>query len=349
MAGWGFGAGSGETIDRRVDRASFVANSRSRAVELITTRELGSQKRYSHQCERLLARRSAVLARAIDKTAFFFGFFVITAITKLGEVPVLSGHFLGAARNIGRRGSRKRLSSCTSWPALVVARMNLIKGAISGDERRHPSGGEDELGRHQRSSEVFRGLPRSSEDVLGRDALHGLGDCEGFDRRGERTALREHMWRGVTKPIEAVLALRVIGWVMSAPDEACNRASPHECAATRRRLAPASAVVCFCGIVTGSAGVSSRGAHGFHQWPSSEAIIHNQKQSVAIRGHQRPSEAIRGNQWPSEAIRGHQRHSYLRCRHGRPRLMYLRAGLGALWQRPCLLAFDTQLEAIRGN
>jgi hypothetical protein len=51
----------------------------------------------------------------------------------------------------------------------VVARMNLIKGAISGDERRHPSGGEDELGRdeviggHPRSSEVIRGHQRSSE------------------------------------------------------------------------------------------------------------------------------------------------------------------------------------------
>jgi hypothetical protein len=185
-----------------------------------------------------------------------------------------------------------------------------MNGAISGDERRHPSGGEDELGRdevigahqssseairahrssseliraHRSSSELIRAHQSSSEDVLGRDALHGLGDCEGFYRRGERIALREHMWRGVTKPIETVLALRVIGWVMSAPDEACNRASPHECAATRRRLAPASAVVCFCGIVTGSAGISSRGAHGFRHgapmgfvtgrpWVSSVAII----------------------------------------------------------------------------
>ena len=79
---------------------------------------------------------------------------------------------------------------------------------------------------HQRSSKVIRGHRISSEDVLGRDALNCLGHCEGFDRRGERIALREHMWRGVTKPIETVLALRVIGLVMSAPDEACNRASP---------------------------------------------------------------------------------------------------------------------------
>ena len=168
----------------------------------------------------------------------------------------------------------------------------------------------------------------------------------------------------------------------------------HECAATRRRLAPASAVVCFCGIVTGRQGVSSWGAKGFrhgaaprgfvtgrrpgvssrgaqgfrhgaargfisgHQShsvamisvrPSSEAISSHQRSLEVIRGHQRPSEAISGHQWPSEVIRGTQRHSYLRCRRGRPRLMYERAGLGALWQRPCLLAFDTQLEAIRGN
>jgi hypothetical protein len=48
--------------------------------------------------------------------------------------------------------------------------MNLMmKGAISGDERRHPSGGEDELGRHevikahQSSSELISGHQRSSE------------------------------------------------------------------------------------------------------------------------------------------------------------------------------------------
>jgi hypothetical protein len=57
------------------------------------------------------------------------------------------------------------------------------------------------------------GHPRSSEDVLGRDAMNCLGHCEGFNWRGERIALREHMWRAVTKPIETVLALRVIGWV----------------------------------------------------------------------------------------------------------------------------------------
>jgi hypothetical protein len=47
--------------------------------------------------------------------------------------------------------------------------LGVMKGAISGDERRYPSGGEDELGRdevirgHQRSSEVIRGHRRSSE------------------------------------------------------------------------------------------------------------------------------------------------------------------------------------------
>ena len=87
-----------------------------------------------------------------------------------------------------------------------------MNGAISGDERRHPSGGEDELGRdevigahqssseairaHRSSSELIRAHQSSSEDVLGRDALHGLGDCEGFDRRGERIALREHTCGG---------------------------------------------------------------------------------------------------------------------------------------------------------
>jgi hypothetical protein len=117
----------------------------------------------------------------------------------------------------------------------------------------------------------------------------------------------------------------------------------HECAATRRRLAPASAVVCFCGIVTGRAWVSSRGAHGFRHgarmgfvtgrpWVSSRGahgfrhgapmgfISGHLSHSVAIiRGNHPSSEAISGHQ---EAIRGHQRHSYLRCRHGRPRLMY---------------------------
>ena len=122
-------------------------------------------------------------------------------------------------------------------------------------------------------------------------------------------------------------------------------------------------------FVTGRPGVSSRGAQGFRHGaargfisgyqshsvaiisvrPSSEAISSHQRSLEVIRGHQRPSEAIRGHQRPSVAIRGQQRHSYLRCRRGRPRLMYERAGLGALWQRPCLLAFDTQLEAIRGN
>ena len=123
----------------------------------------------------------------------------------------------------------------------------MMMGAINGDERRLPSGGEEELGRdevlrghqrssevirghqrssevisghqrssevisgHQRSSEVLRGHQRSSEVALGRDALHCLGHCESFDRCGERIALREHMWRGMTKPIEPVLALRVVG------------------------------------------------------------------------------------------------------------------------------------------
>ena len=125
--------------------------------------------------ERLLVRRSAVLARALDKTAFFFAFLVFCDYETWGSSRSSADIFciLGAARNIGRRGSRQRLSSCTSWPALVVARMNLIKGAISGDERRHPSGGEDELGRdeviggHPRSSEVIRGHPRSSEVIRG--------------------------------------------------------------------------------------------------------------------------------------------------------------------------------------
>jgi hypothetical protein len=49
--------------------------------------------------------------------------------------------------------------------------MNLMKGAISGDERRHPSGGEDELGRHevikahQSSSKLIRAHQRSSEVI----------------------------------------------------------------------------------------------------------------------------------------------------------------------------------------
>ena len=150
----------------------------------------------------------------------------------------------------------------------------------------------------------------------------------------------------------------------------------YECAATRRRLATASAVVCFCGIVTGRPGISSRGVHGlrhggfrgfqkaaisrtqwpssvavisgrhhqslYHQWPSSVAVIsgrhqwsssvaHHQLQSKVIRGHQRSSEAIRGHQRKSEELRVTQRHSYLRCRHVRPWLMYERARLGALW------------------
>ena len=115
----------------------------------------------------------------------------------------------------------------------------------------------------------------------------------------------------------------------------------YECAATRRRLATASAVVCFCGIVTGRPGISSRGVHGlrqgasgvfksghqphsvaiirgrhhqslYHQWPSSVAIIsgrHQWPSSVAVISglHQWP--IISYNQRSSEVIRGHQRPS----------------------------------------
>jgi hypothetical protein len=50
--------------------------------------------------------------------------------------------------------------------------MNLMKGAISGDERRHPSGGEDELGRdeviraHQSSSELIGAHQRTYLGVM---------------------------------------------------------------------------------------------------------------------------------------------------------------------------------------
>ena len=125
----------------------------------------------------------------------------------------------------------------------------------------------------------------------------------------------------------------------------------YECAATRRRLATASAVVCFCGIVTGRPGISSRGVHGLRhggfrgfqkaaisrtQWPSSVAVIsgrhhqslyHQWPSSVAViirafiisGRHQWPSSVavISGlHQWP--IISYNQRSSEVIRGHQRP-------------------------------
>ena len=95
---------------------------------------------------------------------------------------------------------------------------------------------------------------------------------------------------------------KVAFWVPHEPvlsHQEVERPVGHECAATRRRLAPASAVVCFCGIVTGSAGVSSRVAHGFRHglpmgfvtgraWVSSRGAhgFHHGAARGFISGHQ---------------------------------------------------------------
>ena len=73
----------------------------------------------------------------------------------------------------------------------------------------------------------------------------------------------------------------------------------YECAATRRRLATASAVVCFCGIVTGRPWVSSRGVQGFHHGASMGFV--RGLPGVLKSGHQPHSVAIiiGRHQWPS--------------------------------------------------
>jgi len=100
--------------------------------------------------------------------------------------------------------------------------------------------------------------------------------------------------------------------VMSAPPHvgAWHPPPPSSASAASSRVAQGFRHGLPMGFVTGRPWVSSRGAHGFHQWPSvtlsghhrCQAIIGARPSSEAIRGHQRPSEAIRGHQRPSVAL-----------------------------------------------
>ena len=79
--------------------------------------------------ERLLVRRSAVLARALDKTAFFFAFFY-SVVTKLGEVRGPQRTFSG-----GRPEHRP------AWIEEALIELHELTGARGGEDEPDDEGG----------------------------------------------------------------------------------------------------------------------------------------------------------------------------------------------------------------